>query len=99
MSSVNLGNGSVVINDKKYAINWTGQYAQHIAENYLNGKPQHNILHVEIQQVLSKAKNITKDGKRTYHTYSETKNGIIFVAFVKNKDFVDIITGYKINEI
>ena len=91
----NLSNGSITINNKKYAINWTGIYAEHVAMNFANKKPQHDILHVEIQQALKRAKTFVKDGKRTYYTISSTKNGNVFVAFIKNKNFVDIITGYR----
>ena len=91
---INLGNGSVKLNTKTLPINWTGQYAQHVTDNYINKKPCHSILHIEIQQALSKSRNIEKDGTNTYVSKTETPNGIIHVSFIKSTNFVTITTGY-----
>lgn len=93
--TINLGNGSVTINRKKYAINWTGQYAQHVAENYMKEKPSHTILHIEIQQALKNSKNIIKDGTNTYSAYTDVLDGVILVYFIKSTKFANITTGFK----
>lgn len=94
-----LGNGNVKIGYKSYPINWTGQYAQHIAENFINEKQNHTILHIEIQQALSRCPEscIVKDGNNTYSAYKEISNGTIFVSFIKHNNLATITTGYKMN--
>ncbi|MDR1544806.1 MAG: hypothetical protein LBS50_10470 [Prevotellaceae bacterium] len=92
---VDLGNGSIILNDKKYAISWNGMYAEHVAVNFANKKPQHDILHIEIQQALQKAKTFVKNGRSTYWTISKTKKGDVFIAFQKYTKFVEVITSYR----
>jgi len=91
---MNLGNGSIKLNNKNYAINWTGQYAQHITENYNKNKSGHTLLHVEIQQALARSNYFYKDGQNSYKAIYETFNGIIIVVFHKTTNFVNIVTGY-----
>lgn len=93
--TINLGNGSVNINGRKYAINWTGQYAQHVAENFIIGKQTHSILHIEIQQALRQSKKIIKDGTNSFAAYSDVSDGVILVYFIKSTKFANITTGFK----
>jgi hypothetical protein len=45
-------NGIVKIRNRRVPIFWTGQHAQHIAENHIKeGRP----LHIEVQQAAQKA--------------------------------------------
>lgn len=96
---IQLGNGTIKIGYNSYPINWTGQYAQHVAENYINGKENHILLHVEIQQALSKCKQdeIFRENGNTYFGLKEVSDGTIFVSFIKSSNFVSITTGYKMS--
>lgn len=52
---MNLRSGSITLRGRKIPIVWTGQFAEHVANNYIMEKSVHPLLHVEIQQLCQKA--------------------------------------------
>jgi hypothetical protein len=92
--ATHFGNGSVRFKNRTLPIVWAGQYAQHVAENYIDKKPNHTLLHVEIQQALQHSKHFSQVGKLTYCAFSENNKGTILVFFVKRSTFVEITSGY-----
>lgn len=94
----NFGSGKVKIGYNTYPIIWTGEHAEHIAENYFIEKGDHIMLHKEIQQCLSGSVILKRSGtNRKYFGLYEHKsyNCIIFTAFLLNSSFVSITTSYK----
>lgn len=91
---MNLGSGTITIRSKKKHLLWTGQRAQHVAENY---NQRGGLLHVELQQAAQKAQSIEPDGKNQYKAYFETTDGTIVVPLEVKSDIAMIKTGYKIH--
>lgn len=43
-NKISFGSGNVIIRGRKTPIVWTGQFAEHIATNYINEKSVHHFL-------------------------------------------------------
>ena len=69
---MNLGSGNITHRGRKMPIVWTGQFAEHVADTYINEKSVHHFLHVDIQQMCQKA-NFIKD-----------KNSVFVANVIKN---------------
>ena len=91
------GNGSFKYRNRKYLINWRGENAQHIAEQYINENKLHPFLHVQIQKLLQKAV-ITKKGRNIYGI-ANSDLGIIKIPFIIEGSLAHIKTAYKMSNI
>lgn len=92
---MNLLSGNVKIRNKKYPIVWTGQNAQHLAEKHDSQKSLHPFLHVDVQQISSKAV-WEKEGKsRTYTAYPFVQDERYKLIGVLHNQFFEIKTCYK----
>jgi len=96
MNKLNLMSGNVSFRNRKLPILWTGQMAQHVAENYIQQPDTHPFLHIEIQQacmfvrIWEKHKNAS-----SYRGYSKI-NGIDVVVVIEIKvNFVIIKSCFK----
>jgi hypothetical protein len=89
---MNLGSGTITIRSKKRHLLWTGQRAQHVAENYTQ---RGGLLHVEIQQAAQKAQTIKTDGKNQYIAYYESSDGTIVVPLEVKSDIAMVKSGHK----
>lgn len=88
-----LGSGYIKFRNRKLHILWTGQFAQHVAENHIKNKYLYPYLHVEIQQSLKILKEFNRNGKR-YIAIKEESNGCLFIVFQIRTIFAEIVTSY-----
>src|SRR6478735_12661241 len=81
----NLLSGTVKIRSRRVPILWTGQNAEHIADNYVQQQTStkvsnvERILHVEAQKGLSSAADHIKQEGSAYMSLKEVADGTIFV--------------------
>lgn len=100
MSAINkgFGNGYVKLPEGKLPIVWTGQNAQHVAENNAHQKRTHPLLHLRIQQLAAVCREWKKGGKNRYtgtvinHPYEDK----FLVVLEVDSTFASIITCYKL---
>lgn len=70
-------NGTVKYRNRRLPIHWTGEIAEHVADNFIHQNNTHPYLHLQIQKMLQKCKNffvkrgsiialcIAPDGRKT----------------------------------
>ena len=86
-------NGTVKIRGRKLPIFWSGEFAQHVAENYYNKSDSHPFLHVEVQKLLQTCSEFKKSGKSIVGILNKNGSKIYVVFFIRSK-FAVIKTCY-----
>lgn len=90
------GNGSIKYRNRRIYINWRGENAQHIAENYINSPRLHPFLHLQIQKYLQKAE--IRKRRKTVFGVIKTDFGILFIPLIIVGTLAHIKTAYIIGE-
>jgi hypothetical protein len=97
MSTYN--SGYITHRKRKIPIVWDGLHAQHIAEEHINNRSSHPLLHVRIQQLAKNVKEweqTQKGSKRYCATLIDNETNKRFFVLVEIwTNFVYIITSYR----
>ena len=89
---MNLGSGKIKINSSIKHLLWTGQRAQHVAENFNAGN---NLLHVEIQQAAQKSRIFIKESPGQIIAIYEQSDGTIIIPLEIKGGIAMIKTAHK----
>jgi hypothetical protein len=92
-------NGYIIVRRRKVAIEWTGDNATHVLENYLKKDKIHDLNHLQIQKALQKALILKlKKGKSTYLGFADMPAYRCVILFVLSSKKATILTAYKTGE-
>lgn len=86
-------NGTVKFKSRKIPIFWTGEIAQHVADNFYNDNALHPYQHIEIQQMLAACKHFRK----TVGMFNLHENNFVVIPFKLVSNFAVIKTAYLAN--
>ncbi|MCZ2393286.1 MAG: hypothetical protein LC105_05480 [Chitinophagales bacterium] len=91
--------GYIKHRNRKIPIVWDGEHAEHIAQEHLNDKSTHPLLHIRIQQLAKLVKDwksIKKGSKRLEGTIIDNLTNTKFLIIIENRSkFVLLITCYR----
>lgn len=91
---MDLQSGFCTIRKRKLPILWTGQYAQHLAEEHISDSTSHPFLHIEAQKHLQKGEVLKN--KAGYICLSKLNNQTVLVPVIVKPNFVIIKTAYAV---
>ena len=86
--------GSITIRSRKLPLVWTGEKAQHVAENYMLNDGIHVYLHVQAQQFARKGHPFPQGGKRYIAVSNAGGNNWIIVPLQYEGKFVLILSCF-----
>lgn len=91
--------GYILHRTRKIPIIWDGEHAQHVAEEHIEDKGSHPLLHVRIQQLAKSVKKWeqAKKGSKRYSSKvidKESNKNFLVVIEIWSK-FAYIITCYR----
>lgn len=87
----NLFSGSIKFGSKRLPILWTGQHAQHLAEEHIADSVSHPFLHVTAQQWAGKCKYTQG---RSYGFARFTTGMVVICPVLKKRNFVILRSCY-----
>ena len=90
-----MDSGTINIRGRKLSIEWTGQFAEHIAVEHIDNKHIHTYLHISAQQHA--AKGAYAKTKRGHVIISNCEYGFCYVFLIVRSKFVLIRSCYVEN--
>jgi hypothetical protein len=89
--------GYITFRARKIGITFSGEKAQHIAEEHFKSPKTHPLLHIRIQQLAAQVKNWNKQGANRYTgtAIDNISGSVIFIAADIYPKFAIIVTAFK----